>query len=91
MVRKWSTDHADISRIRNTRSLHAYVLKLKPHLRKNQLIVIYPDTVADSVLFEEYFNDGSCPVVDGVVKKNFDENTSFQWKDLTLTYTYNWL
>lgn len=91
MVRKWSTDHVDISRIRDTKSLHAYVIKLKPHIKKNQLVVIYPDTVADSILLEEYFNDGNCPLKRGIIKKNFVENNSFKWADHTLTYRCNWL
>lgn len=90
MVRKWSTDHVDISRIRHTKSLHAYVVKLKPHIKKNQLVVIYPETVADSICFEEYFNDGNCPLKRGIISQNFD-NHSFKWSDVTVTYGCNWL
>jgi hypothetical protein len=91
MVRKWSTDHVDIARIRNNKSIHAYVIKLKPHIKKNQLVVIYPDTVVDSLLFEEYFNDGNCPLRRGVIKRDYLEPHSFKWSDHILTYTSNWL
>lgn len=94
LSKNWDTDHVDILRVRGKRSLYSYVIKCKEHVKKNQIILMQPDTVKDSIIFEHYLIAGNCPLKDGILKTdlpNEERKTQFSFNDDVITYTVKWL